>query len=154
LPPLRFHCVGGCWVCTQDCCDLAVRRSNHSARSHPDSARSHPPTMQIKWNDSRQKPAELIFQSEPHQLFLSLAGSLSGVEEERASLQQKLASGQLQLSKLEKKVRSNYLGAFRPNIFFFLMQFVVHSVGTRTLPVQTPILYTSSNNNLRRTYLR
>jgi hypothetical protein len=35
------------------------------------------------------------------------------VEEERASLQQKLASGQLQLSKLEKKVRSMYLGAFR-----------------------------------------
>jgi hypothetical protein len=39
------------------------------------------------------------------------------VEEERASLQQKLTSGQLQLSKLEKKVRSIYLGAFRPDIF-------------------------------------
>jgi hypothetical protein len=37
LPPLRFHCVGGCWDPTQDCCDLALtaRRSNHSARSHP-----------------------------------------------------------------------------------------------------------------------
>ncbi len=39
LPPLRFHCVGGCWdetlqrtVATSA---LAVRRSNHSARSHP-----------------------------------------------------------------------------------------------------------------------
>jgi hypothetical protein len=61
------------------------------------------------------------------------------VEEERASLQQKLASGQLQLSKLEKKVRSIYLGAFRPNIVKTKMKFVVHSVDTRTLPVQTPI---------------
>jgi hypothetical protein len=23
LPPLRFHCVGGCWDWTQDCCDLS-----------------------------------------------------------------------------------------------------------------------------------
>ncbi len=22
LPPLRFHCVGGCWDWTQDCCDF------------------------------------------------------------------------------------------------------------------------------------
>ncbi len=29
LPPLRFHCVGGCCDRTQDCC--AVRRSNHWA---------------------------------------------------------------------------------------------------------------------------
>jgi hypothetical protein len=50
---------------------------------------------------------------------LFLAGSLSGVEEERASLQQKLASGQLQLSKLEKKVRSIYVGAFRQNAILY-----------------------------------
>jgi hypothetical protein len=22
LPPLRFHCVGGCWDGTQDCCSI------------------------------------------------------------------------------------------------------------------------------------
>jgi hypothetical protein len=33
LPPLRFHCVGGCWDQTQDRCD--IRCSNHSNRSHP-----------------------------------------------------------------------------------------------------------------------
>jgi hypothetical protein len=73
------------------------------------------------------------------------------VEEERASLQQKLASGQLQLSKLEKKVCSIYLGAFRPNIFKTNMQFVVHSVGIRTLPVQMPIH--KFKKKLRRRYL-
>ncbi len=37
LPPLRFHCVGGCYDRTQDCATsaLAARRSNHLARSHP-----------------------------------------------------------------------------------------------------------------------
>ncbi len=39
LPPLWFHCVGGCWNRTQDSCDygifLAVGRSNHLASSHP-----------------------------------------------------------------------------------------------------------------------
>jgi hypothetical protein len=37
-PPLRFHCVGGCWDRTQESCDYGIgcqRRSNHSARSHP-----------------------------------------------------------------------------------------------------------------------
>ncbi len=34
LPPLRFHCVGGCRVATFA---LAERSSNHSARSHPHS---------------------------------------------------------------------------------------------------------------------
>ncbi len=24
LPPLRFHCVGGCWGRTQDCCDFGI----------------------------------------------------------------------------------------------------------------------------------
>ncbi len=24
LPPLRFHCVGGCWYRTQDCCDFGI----------------------------------------------------------------------------------------------------------------------------------
>jgi hypothetical protein len=24
LPPLRFHCVRGCWDQTQDCCDLGI----------------------------------------------------------------------------------------------------------------------------------
>jgi hypothetical protein len=46
LPPLRFHCAGGCWDRIQDCCDatwaLTARRSNHLARSHPQLARSHP----------------------------------------------------------------------------------------------------------------
>jgi hypothetical protein len=38
LPPLRFHCDGGCLNRTQDCCDFGTGshiRSNHSARSHP-----------------------------------------------------------------------------------------------------------------------
>ncbi len=40
LPPLRFHCVEGCWDSrmeprTVPTSALAVRRSNHSARSHP-----------------------------------------------------------------------------------------------------------------------
>ncbi len=24
LPPLRFHCVGGCWDRNQDCCDFGI----------------------------------------------------------------------------------------------------------------------------------
>jgi hypothetical protein len=24
LPPFRFHCVGGCWGRTQNCCDFSV----------------------------------------------------------------------------------------------------------------------------------
>ncbi len=24
LPPLKFHCVGGCWDRTQDCCDIGI----------------------------------------------------------------------------------------------------------------------------------
>jgi hypothetical protein len=24
LPPLRFHCVGGCWERTQDCYDYGI----------------------------------------------------------------------------------------------------------------------------------
>jgi hypothetical protein len=24
LPPLRLHCVGGCWDRTQDCCDFGI----------------------------------------------------------------------------------------------------------------------------------
>jgi len=24
LPPLRFHCVGGRWEWTQDCCDFGI----------------------------------------------------------------------------------------------------------------------------------
>jgi hypothetical protein len=32
LPPLRFHCVGGCWDRTQDCCDIGI--DSHSTRSH------------------------------------------------------------------------------------------------------------------------
>ncbi len=38
------HCVGGCWIepRTVATTTLAVRRSNHSARSHPHSAKSHP----------------------------------------------------------------------------------------------------------------
>ncbi len=47
LPPLRFHfhCVGGCHGIeprTVATSALAVRHSNHSARSHPLSARSYP----------------------------------------------------------------------------------------------------------------
>jgi hypothetical protein len=38
LPPLRFHCVGGCWDRkTQDCCAFGIgsqTHSNHSAKSH------------------------------------------------------------------------------------------------------------------------
>ncbi len=38
LPPLRFHCVGGCWNQTQDCCDFGIdsqKLYNLSDRSHP-----------------------------------------------------------------------------------------------------------------------
>ncbi len=35
LPPLRFNRVGGCWDRTVATLALAVRRSNHSTRSHP-----------------------------------------------------------------------------------------------------------------------
>jgi hypothetical protein len=37
LPPLRFHCVGGCWNRTQDFFPsaLAVICSNKKAKSHP-----------------------------------------------------------------------------------------------------------------------
>jgi hypothetical protein len=24
LPPLRFHCIGGCWVRIKDCCDFGI----------------------------------------------------------------------------------------------------------------------------------
>jgi hypothetical protein len=37
LPPLRVHCVGGCWDRTQDSCDYGIGCQtlyNHSARSH------------------------------------------------------------------------------------------------------------------------
>jgi hypothetical protein len=36
LPPLRFHCAGGCWDRTRTVANtaLAVRHSYHSARSH------------------------------------------------------------------------------------------------------------------------
>jgi hypothetical protein len=66
LPPFRFHCVGGCWDRTQDCCDFGILQPAalttwldlihtwldliHSwldlihklARFHPHLARSHP----------------------------------------------------------------------------------------------------------------
>jgi hypothetical protein len=47
LPPLTFHCVGGCWdqPRTVATLALAVRCANHLAGSHPHSARSHPPTQ-------------------------------------------------------------------------------------------------------------
>ncbi len=36
LPPFRFHCVEGCWDRTQDgTLKQTARRSNRSARSHP-----------------------------------------------------------------------------------------------------------------------
>ncbi len=43
LPPLRFHCVGGCWDRAQDSCDfgVAIRRSSHLATTHPRPATSH-----------------------------------------------------------------------------------------------------------------
>jgi hypothetical protein len=34
LPPLRFHCVEGCWGIVAISA-LAVRHYNHSAKSHP-----------------------------------------------------------------------------------------------------------------------
>ncbi len=43
LPPLRFHCVRGCWDLTQDCCDFGItaRRSNHSAIFNHFSSQPH-----------------------------------------------------------------------------------------------------------------
>ena len=42
LPPLRCHCVGGCWDRIRNVAALAlsVRRNNHSARSHPHHTKS------------------------------------------------------------------------------------------------------------------
>ncbi len=54
LLPLRFHCIGGFWNRTQDCCDFGMAVSDSGAlttrlylihgpaRSHSPSARSHP----------------------------------------------------------------------------------------------------------------
>ncbi len=58
LPPLRFHCVGGCWDWTQDCCDFGIgshsltvkRSSNQSARSHPQLFYMTPKTFHDKLN--------------------------------------------------------------------------------------------------------
>ncbi len=51
LPSPRFHCVGGCWDRTQDCCNFVIDSQtlkkplgdliHYLARSHPHSARSH-----------------------------------------------------------------------------------------------------------------
>ncbi len=68
LPPFRFYCVK--WWCgwTQDCCDIGITwqspviRSNHSARSHPQSAGYHP-----------QSCLDLIFQIEIVRQLLSRA---------------------------------------------------------------------------------
>jgi hypothetical protein len=38
LPPLKFHCVGGCWDWTLNCCTVCIGSRtlyDHSARSHP-----------------------------------------------------------------------------------------------------------------------
>ncbi len=32
LPPLRFHCVGGCWDRTHDCCDFGIGSQTLDAR--------------------------------------------------------------------------------------------------------------------------
>jgi hypothetical protein len=40
LPPLRFHCAGGCWDAgLLQLLTLAVRHPNHSARSHTEEVR-------------------------------------------------------------------------------------------------------------------
>ncbi len=45
LPPLGFHCVGGCWDRTQDSCDYGIGcqtlRSSHSATSQQRAAKSY-----------------------------------------------------------------------------------------------------------------
>ncbi len=65
LPPLRFHCDGGCWDWKQtlETFALAVRRSNqstashpHSVRSHPHSARSHPHSARSHPHSARSNP--------------------------------------------------------------------------------------------------
>ncbi len=66
LPPLTFHCVGGCWDRTQTVATLAlaVRRSSYSARSHPHSAidlihhsaRSHPNSARSYPHSARSHP--------------------------------------------------------------------------------------------------
>ncbi len=71
MSPLIFHCVGGCWDRTQDSCatTLAVRRSNHSARSHPHSARSHP-------KNGYQTAKLLLFVNQRIRIFPQLRSSL------------------------------------------------------------------------------
>jgi hypothetical protein len=32
LPPLRFHCVGGCWDRTQDCCNFDIDKPDALAK--------------------------------------------------------------------------------------------------------------------------
>jgi hypothetical protein len=49
LPPFRFHCIGGCWDRTQDCC------SKQSARSHPQNT----PSSQLPFNAQR-RPFSLV----------------------------------------------------------------------------------------------
>ncbi len=64
LPPLRFHCVGGCWDRTQDCCNFGIDSqtlcSNHSARSH---------VQNIKWK-IRIYHSQNFFSSNPEEIFL------------------------------------------------------------------------------------
>ncbi len=58
MPPLRFHCVGKSWGWTRTVATLglAVRRSNHSARSRPYSTRSHPYSTRSNPYSTRSNP--------------------------------------------------------------------------------------------------
>ncbi len=66
LSPLRFHCVGGCWDRTHDCCDFGICSRNAvttrldlihgSPRSHPRLARSHPRLARSHPHSTRSHP--------------------------------------------------------------------------------------------------
>ncbi len=78
LPPLKFHCVGGCWDGTQDyiaTLALTARRSKHSStelawfrphsdRSNPHSAKSYPHTDWTHPHSARSHPHSA--RSNPH----------------------------------------------------------------------------------------
>jgi hypothetical protein len=59
LPPLRFHCDGGCWDRTRTVVTsaLAVRSSNQSARSHSQKLRSCSAVQKVTVQLTRVQPS-------------------------------------------------------------------------------------------------
>ncbi len=47
LPPLRFHCVGGCWDRTQDCRDFEIGSQTDALTSRPDLIHNRPDLIYV-----------------------------------------------------------------------------------------------------------